>query len=887
MRTQLQILLSRLGEILFRRSRESRLSSEIDHHIELLADELEAGGLSRQEAMLAARKQFGNVDRARMSHRDQRGFAWLETLRQDVRFAFRILSRERGFALTAILVLAVGIGVNNIFFTVVYAHKFRGLPIAEPGRILSITAFDDRLPQRLISLSEFQEMRDSLTALAVLSAYSGAPVTVGDEGRAPDRVNAAFITAGAFESLGIAPLMGALPGAGHDRPGAAPVVALGANAWSARYNSDPGILGRTILINGLPATVVAVMPERSGFPNQAAVWLPLGQWPGMQQSRDARALQLFGRLRDTATESDARIEIETLFGRLETARPETNRNVRARVLPINVQLLGPLDGWEPFIMAGIIVLLVACANVANLMMARAMHRSPEIALRTSLGASRGRIVRQLLVEAGVLAAIGGALGGLISVAGVAAFESVIPEGTLPYWTDYYMDGGVFLALVAMSLITVVVFGLVPALHASRTDVNRVLKDGGRSTSGSRPRIWTAAFLTAELALAMVMLTQVAIVTLRTNADLPTDPAIRTTAVMTAAVTLPPAAYPTAERRNDFFRRVNERLAARHEIMAVSRANALPGEGVSGMMRRIDVEGRAAAEGAEAPVYLVIEIAPSYLATLGLASIAGREFDAGDGRPGNETVLVNERFVEVAMGGAPPIGARIAVAPSTASRDTPSGWRTIVGVIPTIRQQTGNGGVEQQSPAVYMPITASAPPTSMLIARHTIDPEAAARLLRAEVQAVDPNIPLFRMRTLERAVADSQWNRTLSAYMAGLVCILCVLLAMVGLYAVTAHRVSLKTQEIGLRMALGAHSPQVIRLVLSGLRVPLLLGVVLGTAGAVAWDRAFSSGSRDLYASAPEALLTIAGLLAAIVTVSCLIPLRRAVRMSPVTALRHD
>ena len=885
--TGLRILFSRMGDLLLRRSREDRIDSEIDHHLQMLADEMESAGMSRGEALLAARKQFGGVDRVRMVHREQRGLPTIDMLVQDVRFALRLFARERGFALTAIVVLAAGIGVNNIFFTVVYAHKFRGLPLGNPDRILSIAAYDDRLPQRAISFNEFQELRDSLTSLDALAAYANAPVTVGDEGRAPDRFNGAFVTAGAFESLGVAPLMGALPSADHDRPGAAPVVALGADAWRARYHNDPGILGRTILINGAPATVVAIVPERSGFPSTAGVWLPLGQWRGMQQSRDARALQLFGRLRDTATESDARLEIETLFGRLETARPETNRNVRARVLPINVQLLGTLDGWEPFMMAGIIVVLVACANVANLMMARAMHRSPEIALRTSLGASRGRIVRQLLVEAIVLAAVGGALGGWISVAGVAAFESVIPEGTLPYWVDYYMDGGVFLALVAISLITVVVFGLVPALHASQTDINRVLKDGGRSTTGGRPRIWTTAFLAGELALAMVMLTQVAIVNLRTNNNLPTDPAIRTTAVITAVVTLPPAAYPTAERRNDFFRRVNERLAARNEIAAVSRTSALPGEGVSGMLRRVDVEGRAMADGAEPPVYLVVDIAPSYLPTLGLASIAGRDFDDADGRPGQETVVVNERFVEVAMNGASPIGVRIAVAPPTTSRDTPSEWRTIVGVIPTIRQQTGDGGVAQQSPAVYLPIAASSPATSVLIARHTIDAEDAARLLRAEVQAVDPNVPLFRMRTLERAVADSQWNRTLSAYMAGTVCILCVLLAIVGLYAVTAHRVSLKTQEIGLRMALGARSPQVVRLVLSGLRVPLLLGLVLGTIGAVAWDRAFSSGARDLYASAPQTVLTIAGLLIAVVAISCVIPLRRAVRMSPVTALRHD
>jgi predicted permease len=879
---RLRILMSRLGEMLFRRSREERLSSEIEHHIDMLTDELVAGGAAPGEARLSARKQFGNVDSNRMTHRDQRGFAWFDTLIQDLRFAFRILTRERGFALTAIVVLGVGLGVNNMFFTLVYAHKFRSLSVADAGRVLSISAYDDRLPRRSISLSEFLELRDALTTFGVLSAHASAPVTVGDEGRAPERFDGGYVTAGAFESLGIAPLMGTLPSADHDRPGAEAVIALGETAWQKRYRADRNILGRTILINGSPATVIAIVPDRSGFPGTAGVWMPIGQWPGMQQGRDTRALQVFGRMREAATEAAARSEVEALFGRLEATHPETNRNVRGRVESLQLAMFGTLEGWEPFIMAGIIVIIVASANVANLMMARSMHRSPEIAIRTSLGASRSRVVRQLLVEAAVIASVGGVFGTVFARAGVALFQSALPEGALPYWIHYDVDARVAALLLLVATSSIAVFGLIPSLQASRTDVIRVLKDGGRTSTGNtRSGMWTAAFLTLELALAMIMLTQVAIATLRANDSIPTDTVIHTSAVMTSAVTLPAAAYPTPERRNEFFRRLKERLSARPEIIATSRASLLPAEGGSGL-RGVDVEGRDAADGQDARRYQIVDIAPGYFASLALPPIKGREFTETDGTGGNDTAIVNERFVEVALQGLEPIGARIAISAPDASRAPPVQWRTIIGVTPTISQRG-----PQPPPVVYLPIASAPSATAILLVRHALAPQAVAELLREEVRAVDANVPLYRMRTLARAIDDSNWNGRVSSYMAGTVCILSLLLALVGLYAVTAQRVALKTQEIGLRMALGARPGQVARLVMRGLRVPLVLGLLLGTMGALAWDRAFSSGSRDLYASAPTTLVTIGALLLATVAVSCFVPLRRATRMNPVTALRQD
>jgi predicted permease len=874
---------SRLGELLFRRSREARLSDEIDHHLESLADDLKRGGMSDAEARLAARKQFGNVEAMRMGLREQRGWRLFDSFAQDVRFAMRVLRRDRGFALTAILVLGVGLGVNNMFFTLVYAHKFRGVPIARPDRVVSISTFDDRVSNRNISIPEFDELRQAQTSLQALGAYVNGVGTVGDADRTPDRFDATYFSAGTFELLGVAPAMGRLPSAADDRPGNPAIVLLGAEAWRLRYAGDPGILGRAVLINGSPATVIGIIPDRSGFPSTANVWMPLGQWPGWSDDRSARSLQVIGRLRDHISVDAARSEIETIYGGFELAYPATNRNLRARVITLNERLLGTLEGWMQFIIAGIIVILVACANVANLMMARALHRAPEIAIRTSLGASRVRVMVQLLIEALVIAAGGACVGALVSIGGVRAIDAGIPDFILPYWASYAMDRTVFAALVALAAVTAIAFGLVPAFHASRTDVTRVLQQGGRSAAGtSGMRIWTGGFLTLQLALAMILLAQLAVATYLANQDIPTDANIRTTAVVTASIALPQASYPTADRRREFFARLEERLRARGEIVASSHTTLLPGD-QSGS-RRLHVRGREQPQGATPLTVLTIETAPGYLDTLALGVVRGRGFTALDGVNGGNTVaMVNERFADVFLGGADPINTQVAISPINEPAPTPPQWLTVVGVVPTIRQLSAGA----QSPVVYIPIAASAPATSALMVRHRVDPETAAGVLRAEAHAVDPTVALYRMRTLEQSVRDAQWTRHTSAVLADTVTYMSVLLAIVGLYAVTAQRVTLQTREIGLRMALGARSLQVSALILRGLRVPLLLGFLLGTAGSMGWDGAYSSGAAGVYASAPPTLLKVACCLALFVLVSCAIPIRRATRMNPTTALRHE
>ena len=874
--------LSRLGELLFRRSREARLSDEIQHHLESIADELQRGGMSDAEARLAARRQFGGVERVRISHRDQRGVPMVETLVQDVRFAARVLTRDRGFALTAMLVLGVGLGVNNLFFTLVYAHKFRGLPIAQQERVLSVSTYDDRVSNRGISLPEFDELRRAQTSFASLGAYVNGIATVGDRDRTPDRFDATYFTAGTFELLGVAPAIGRLPSSDDDRPGGQRIVLLGEEAWRLRYAGDPQILGRTVLINGTDATVIGIVPDRSGFPSTANVWMPIGQWPDWKSDRAARALSVIGRLRDDVSVEGARSEIETIYGGFESTYPDTNRNLRARVITLKERLLGTLEGWWQFIIAGIIVILIACANVANLMMARALHRAPEIAVRTSLGASRGRLIVQLLVEAAVIAGGGAVIGALVSLAGVRVIDAGIPDFILPYWAAYTMDRGVFAALVGLAMVTIVVFGLVPALHASRIDVNRTLKAGGRSaTTTLGMRVWTGGFLAVQLALAMILFAQVAVATYIANQDIPTDANINTTEIVTGAITLPAAAYPTADRRRDFFARLDERLRARSEIVVSSRTTLLPGDQIG--PRRLQVRGDKYPQGGTMATVLTIETAPGYLNTLALGLRRGRDFTALDGTGGNAVAIVNDRFVDVFLRGADPMNAQVAVSPANQPAPAQPQWLTVIGVAPTIRQFSSGA----ESPVLYLPIGATEPATSTLMVRHRVDPEAAAAVLRAEAHAVDPNVAIYRMRTLKQAVRDAQWTRHTSAVLADTVTYMSVLLAIVGLYAVTAQRVALKTREIGLRMALGARSLQIAGLIFRGLRVPLLIGLLLGSAGSMAWDGAYASGVAGVYASAPPTLLKVAGCLILFVIVSCAIPVRRAAATNPSTALRQE
>lgn len=864
------------------RHSDEALQQEIDTHLALQAEEFERRGMSRRDARDAALRAFGGVEKTTSNYRRQRGLPLLDALGQDIRFACRMLMRDRGFAATAIVVLAIGIGVNNMMFTLIYGSTtLRGLPIERPDRVLEFSTFDQRFPNRALSYPEFDDLRRGVRLFAGIAAFASAPLAVADENRTPERFDGTYLTENAFSLVGTAPIMGRGLTADDDRPGAPPVAILGSRAWHSRYAGNPAILGRTILVDGQPTTVIGVMPEPSGFPSTAEVWLPLSRLPGLEvDKRDARALRVFGRLRNEASEGAARAEVEAIVARGAREHPDSSPGLQARVVPINTRFFGsPLQTtWLAFITASLLIVLVSSANAANLLLARSVLRAREIAIRASLGAGRRRIIVQLLIESVVLAALGGAVGLGISVGGVRIFTSVIPESSTPYWLDYSMDATIVAALVGISFLTIAIFGLIPALHASKSDVNHVLKEGGRSST-TRTRRWTFAFLAAEIALTVVLLGQALVAVQNDGNELASDSQVATSEILTASVTLPRPRYATPQQRSDFYVHAIERLAAIPGVTAAAVATALPRHG--SLRQSLSVEGVVRAPGEQGPAVSTLRISPGYFDALRVPIRSGRSFDGHDGSQGREHVIVSQRFAETYFPAAEPLGRRIQVAMPNAPA-VEATWHTVVGVAADVRQQSIPGA----EPVVYLPVAGAPPSTASLLLRSTLDTAGLAAALREAAAAIDPNLPLYRVLTMQHAIREVQWAGVLSYRLINSLTAIALGLSIAGLYAVAMYTVGQRTQEIGVRMALGAQAWAIRGLVLRGACLQAVVGLLLGLAGTVAFNAAFYSGpiARPLSATT---LVLISMLLAIALFVACLVPVRRATRLDPIAALRGE
>ena len=880
--TRIRVFLSRALDLVLRRQRDQRLSEEIETHLDLLAAELMTLGVNEENARRAARRAFGGVAHIKEQYQDQRGLPLVDTTLQDLRLAIRMLWRAPGFAFSAVAVLGLGIGVNNMLFTILNAHTIRGLPMPDADRVLYLTTRDDRTPDFGVSFLDFSDWQAGARTFERLAAYTSEPIVVSGDGRAPATFSGTFVSHTAFALVGTQPMIGRDFTPKDDDPGAPAVLILGTNTWESRYARDPGVLGRSITVNGTPAVVVGVMPERSGFPSSGQIWLPLSQAPGLrQQARDARTLSVIGRVRDGVALSQAEAEIDTISAQIASAHPATNKQVRARVVPINEQYLGSLThpAWRAFIAVGVLVVLISCANAANLMLAHSLNRSREIAVRTALGASRMRVIRQLCIEGATLAALGGAFGLAIGVAGVRLFRAGIPTGELPYWIEYSSDARVFAALVAVSAATVLLFALLPAIKGSKPDLNIVLKEGGRTATGARGRRWATAFLAAEFGLAVILLANF-VGTLRGTApDLPSDTALQTTDILTAEIALPAAVYDTAERRSAFYQAVGDRFGALTAISSMSLASALPLLG--GESRRLEIMDRPIRDKKDQQSVLTVAVAPGYFATLGLSIARGRDFTADDGSPGRSFVIVNERFVERFSPDRDPIGQRIAVSPND-STAAPA-WLTIVGVSPSIRQRP----MPSPDAVVYLPFRSLPQPAAALIVRSDMRTDALSELLRAEMQSIDRNLPLNRMRTMAHVVRDAEWVGRVSRNLSRVLTFIAVMLAALGLYAVTSYAVSQQTHEIGLRMALGAGRRQVVWFIARRVALQLAIGLGAGVVCTRIWGSIFSTGRAGVTFADIEALLGVALILIAIAIVACFVPVRRATKLDPVAAIRND
>ena len=642
---------------------------------------------------------------------------------QDVRFAARLLVKDRWFTLAAATALALGIGANAAVFTLVNAILVRGLPFHEADRIVTVWTEDDRGRRLSTSELDYEDWRSQVQSFSELAATLGSTMNVSDEGRPPERVQGAYVTANLFRLIGQSPLIGRDFTTDDDQPGASPVVIIGHRVWQNRYDRDPQVLGRTLKANSKPVTIVGVMPPDMRFPNNVDIWVPRAQLPPetLTGRRDSRNLQIIGRLAGDVSVDQARVELAAVSRRLSQAYPATNDKLTANLLPFAEGVNGPeleliflsLQG------AVVFVLLIACANVANLLLARSANRSQEMSVRAALGASRWRVVRQLLIESVMLACLAGVAGFGLAVAGVSWFDAATQDVGKPYWMEFTMDGTVFAFIAAVCLATGVLFGLAPALHVSKTDVNAVLKEGGRGGSGGlRVRRWTRALIIAELALTLVLLAGAGFMVRSFLVMYQMDPGLETSRLLTMQIYLPLTKYPEVGPRTELFRQFEERLRGISAIEASAMATAAPLSG--GGQRPLAIDGRPTPVDVEPPVVTTVSVGDDYFDTLGLALLSGRVFTDSDGRPGQQAAIVNRRFVAIHFPDEDPIGRRIKLNLQSPAPDTPEpAWLTIAGIAPDVRQ---NGLREPETdPVVYTPHRTESPRSGILILRTAGDP----------------------------------------------------------------------------------------------------------------------------------------------------------------------
>lgn len=866
-----------------RRVDDETVDAELRDHLARQRDEYLRVGVPVDEARRRAHRDLGGLAQMKEACRDAQRTRWHEALAHDVRYAVRGLRRDRSFAVVSIGALALGLGVFTTQFAILNALCIRGLPIDQVDRIISISSQDAQQRESGVSARDFDEWRASTRAFQGLAAFSVGPFAVGDEGQAPERATGAFVSASLFAILRERPLRGRVFTEADDQPGPEAVAILGSGLWKRRYAADPALVGRQVRINGTPTTVIGVMGDGFTFPNKVDVWLPLARMPGLASApRSARTLGVVGRLADRSTLAQATTELTTLADGLARAHPETNRDIRPRLMLINDRYNGRLwdPVWQAFITAGILVALIAAANVANLLLARSGRRARELAIRASLGASRARILRQLVVESALIALAGGLGGIAVSWAALRMLARLMPEGVLPYWVTLTMDTRGFMALAMMTAVSVCLFGLLPSVHAMRAGLQRVIGEGGRLSPARPTRRWTAAFLTAQVALTMVLLAQVASGAINVRAAERADGLIDPTPVLSAWVSLPASRYPSPEARTSFFRRLGERLDGVPGVSAWTWASTLPL--IGGASRAVTVDGQVETPGSPPSLATVIAIGPRYFETLQVPLARGREFTDVDAAASDLPVIVNRAFAQQHFGDADPLGRQVTLAGEGGPTAAPVIGR-IIGVSPAIRQRS------QQSaePVVYVPARWAAPATVAILLRAMDRPEPLTATLRTHLGALDTDVPLYRALPLTRAIHESRAIGRVSAWLLSTIASVALVLALVGLYAVSAYGVAQRRQEIGIRTALGASSRRTRWFVLRQAVWRVATGVGVGWIATWAWERPFGDPTAPLRSTDLLTFGPMAALLVVVALLACLVPAQRASRIDPAAIVRTE
>ena len=808
---------------------------------------------------------------------------------QDIRFAFKLLLRDRGFTVVAALALALGIAATTCLITVVNAVILRGLPLADPDRLVAITMRDPRNRQLGMSYPDFDDWQRASRSFSGMALMLPAAFSVSEENHLPEQFPGPFTSTNLFKVIGQRPILGRDFSADDDRPGAPPVVIIGYGMWKTRYGGDPAVIGRTIRVSGLQPTIVGVMGPDMRFPPNSDLWIPLSQTSTPRvEGRGGRSFSLIARLSDGVTVEQARDEMANLGRETARAYPSSNRDLVPDVMTYRAYANGPqtpLTYWS-LLAAALFVLLIGCANVANLLLARSIHRAREVSIRVALGANRWRIVRQLLIESVVLASIGGLLSIPLVMMGLRLFDRLTQDAGRPYYVTYAVDPWMYAVIAALCLVVGIGFGLAPAWHSARADVNANIKEGAGSSTGSRPQQrWVGVMTVSQVALAVVLLSGTGLLLRSVLNQYEMSLGVGTARVIALQLPLPGAKYQTSADRLLYMRHVDERLARLNAIEAASTTTNVPLGG--GTAAEISIDGRQTGTAERAPLVTMLAIGSRYFDVLRSPLLRGRSFTDIDGLPGREVAIVNKRFAEIYFAGIDPIGHRIQLTQNAAIRTiigTPASALTIVGVSQTIRQR--NTRELEPDPVVYVPRPSVLHTNRATLLVRTARSEAeTTAVLREEIRALDPDMPIFNVRTLETDLANQRWPLIVVGSTFGLFAGIGLVLSAVGLFGLTSYSVAKRMKEIALRMALGAPVSNVLRLLFGRVVAQVMLGLTLGVAGAYALGRVLQGVLVQTSATDPLILAGVGLVLILVAIVTCLVPARRAARIQPVAVLR--
>ena len=806
------------------------------------------------------------------------------TVLQDLRYALRILWKNPGFTAVAVVALALGIGANTTIFSAFNALLLKPFNFPDADRLVVIWERPPNTSTRnSIAPANFLAVRDESNAFSHLAIYNNHSLNL-TEGDKPERLEVAVVSPSLFDALGVRAALGRTFAAEEEQDGRDKVVILTHDFWRRRYGTDPAIVNRTLMLNGRPYTVVGVMGEDFNFPPTGNdILFPFTITDKVRAERGNHYVRMMGRLKPGVTSAQADAELAAIAGRLEAQYPDTNSNRTIATESLKASYVrGPRPGLIVLLGAACFVLLLACANVANLLLVRASSRRKEIAIRMALGAGRPRLVRQLLTESVLIALLGGALGLLFAVWGIDLLKAGIPASLsryLPGWKNVRIDTQVFWFTLGVSLLTGIVFGLAPALQGTKTDFNEALKDGGRTSGGGfgRNRL-RGALVIAEVAISLTLLIGAGLMIKSFYEMLRVEPGFKPESVLVLDVALPRAKYEDETARANFYTQAIERVAALPGVQHAGAVNVLP-LSRSNMDSAFSVVGRPAPEKGREPHANFRVASPQYLDAMGIPLRRGRHIAPTDRADSPNVILINEELARRQFPDSDPIGQRLDF-----GGEKESGYYEIIGIAGNIKHESL---MEEIASEVYTPLAQQPRHTMSIVVRADGDPVQLAGGVQREIGAIDKEQPVYNVRTMERVVSESLAPQRVTMGMLGVFALIALVLASVGIYAVMSYAVTQRTHEIGVRMALGASQRDIRLMVVRQGMLLALIGIGIGLVTSYWLMQGLTIMLYGVSANDPLTFGLISLLLILVAFAANYIPARRATRVDPMVALRYE